>query len=451
MPNHFLARDVASRLHHRASYLSRQADITADLRDIANSDTSQMREAFEGRCREILSSYGYECETPSIEKPFAFANGIAFIPIHGLLINRLSWSWSFATGYNFIRSQHNAALADPDVELIVFDVNSPGGIASGCSELAREIFDGRSEKRSLAVVDARCYSAAYFLASAAERIVVTPSGGVGSIGVVSMHVDYSRMMDADGIKITFVTAGDEKVDGNPYEPLSERARASIQRDVDYHYGLFVEAVARHRDMSEDDVRATEAALFLPPEALDLGLIDAVSSPAEAVASFFNDLTSDAEAGDDEMSAANNQAPVATAPGMSAEQIQKLVAEGVSKGLADAKERSSAIKNCEEAKGKEKLASHLAEDTSLTVDAAKAILKNAAAEVPEPNNAARQQPSGFSAAMGNTKNPDVAADAALGGEGEGGDAEPGAVTNRLLANYNRISGRPVRLIGGKDAA
>jgi hypothetical protein len=54
-------------------------------------------------------------------------------------------------------------------------------------------------------------------------------------------------------------------------------------------------------------------------------------------------------------------------------------------------------------------------------------------------------------MGNTKNPDVAADAALGGEGEGGDAEPGAVTNRLLANYNRISGRPVRLIGGKDAA
>lgn len=455
MDNASLARDIAARLHHRASYLSRQADITADLRDIASSDMAQMRDGFAMRCRDVLSSYGY-CDPPSIEKPFAYAEGIAFIPIHGLLVNRLSWSWSFATGYNFIRSQLNAALADPDVERIVFDVNSPGGIASGCSELALEIFNSRTVKPSLAVVDARCYSAAYFLASAATRIVVTPSGGVGSIGVVSMHVDYSKMLDADGIAITFIVAGDEKVDGNPYEPLSDRARASIQRDVDYHYGLFVEAVARHRDMSEDDVRATQAALFQPPEALDAGLIDAVVSPVDAVANF-NELTSDADAGDDDMTEKttnNATATSAAAPvGMSQEAMQAMiaaeVAKGVAKGLSDSRERSVAIKNCEEAKDKPKLAAALADDTDLSVDAAKVILKAAAVETPESKTDARQAPSAFGNAMDNSPNPNVASDAAAGG-GEGGDgAEPGAVANRLLANYNRVSGRPVKLIGGTD--
>ncbi|PZP55979.1 MAG: S49 family peptidase, partial [Delftia acidovorans] len=117
-------------------------------------------------------------------KPFAFSGGFAIIPIHGSLINRYGGYYhGYVTGYNFIRSQMNAALADPDVEAIIFDVNSNGGEAAGCFELANEIFASRAVKPSFSVVDSNAYSAAYALGSAATKMAVIPSGGAGSIGV----------------------------------------------------------------------------------------------------------------------------------------------------------------------------------------------------------------------------------------------------------------------------
>lgn len=450
--NHF-ARDVASRLHHCAALLQPQYNgLIADLREIASVDLSKQREAFVARQTDILSSYGFD--PPESNKPFAYADGVAIIPIHGLLINRLSWSYSFATGYNFIRSQRNSALADPDVRLIVYDVNSPGGVASGCAELAREMFDSRGEKPSLAVVDARCYSAAYFLASAADRLVVTPSGGTGSIGCVAMHVDLSDMLSADGVKVTFIFAGAEKIDGNPYQRLSNRAKASIQRDVDYHYGLFVEAVARHRDLSEEDIRSTEGATFMPPEALDIGLIDAVETPAEAVAKFFNEITSDAEAGDEQMK--TNESTVAGAiapesvvqpaavPAMSQADIQAAITAGVAQALAADKARSSAIRTSEEAKGRETLAAHLVENTSMSAEEAVAVLAAAPKAVPAgdaPGADHRREATGFAAAMNGTANPNVGADSAHDGVA-GAASDPVETGSRLLNTYAQATGRKV---------
>ena len=282
MDFNFLARDVASRLHHRGSFLSPEhADVGAFLKALSAFEPS--KDQFEIRKLDILSAFSFTA--PTQDKPFAFADGMAIIPITGILVNRMSWSSSFATGYGFIRSQMQAALDDDDVDLIVYDVNSPGGVSSGCAELAQEMFDSRSAKPSLAVVDSMAYSAAYFLASAASRIAVAPSGGVGSIGCVAMHVDLSGMLAEDGVKITFIQAGDLKTDGNPYQPLSARAKENIQQDVDYHYGIFTDAVAKQRDMPSEDVRNTEAATYLPPEALDIGLVDVVETPSAALARF----------------------------------------------------------------------------------------------------------------------------------------------------------------------
>jgi signal peptide peptidase SppA len=374
---------------------------------------------------------------------------VAIIPIHGLLINRLSWSCSYATGYNFIRSQRMAALADPDVKLIAYDVNSHGGIASGCAELAREMFDSRAEKPSIAVVDARCYSAAYFLASACDKIVVTPSGGVGSIGCLSMHIDYSDMVAADGIKVTFIFAGADKVDGNPYERLSARAKATIQRDVDYHYGLFIEAVARHRGMSEDDVRATEAGCFLPPEALDNGLIDAIETPAEAVANFFNEITSDAEAeGDDEMTTATKdgtETAAAVAASLTQADVTKMVAEAMATAQTAERTRQAGIRNCDEAKGREPLANHLANDTDLSVDVAKGILAAAPKTSETTDTGGGQRPSGFAGAMDATGNPVIHPDNGTGATGTGADEDtPESRAGRLLSAYNAASGTVISL-------
>jgi ClpP class serine protease len=330
-------------------------------------------------------------------------------------------------------------------------VNSQGGLASGCAELAQEIFDGRAEKPSIAVVDARCYSAAYFLASACDKVVVTPSGGVGSIGCVSMHIDYSDMLNSDGVKVTFISAGAEKTDGNPYERLSARAKATIQRDVDYHYGLFVEAVARHRGMSEDDVRATEAGCFLPPEALDNGLIDAIETPAEAVATFFNEITSDAEAEDNEMTtkeANTNAEPVAAAAApLTRADIVQIVAEATATAQSTERTRQAGIRNCDEARGREALANHLASDTDLSVDMAKGILAAApkTEAAPDPNATTEQRPSGFEAAMDATGNPRIKPDAGTGAAGVGGEDDTPAVrAQRILHSYGAATGQVIEL-------
>jgi signal peptide peptidase SppA len=412
------ARDIAFRLHHRGALIERgHADVAAELRDIAVAELAAIKASFPVRMAELVSSYGYQ--EPVQAKPFAYASGVAFIPVHGLLVNRMSWSASFATGYDFIRAQTSAALADDDVKQIVYDVNSSGGLAAGCAELADFIYEKRGQKPSLAVVDSRCYSAAYFLASAADRVVVTPSGGVGSIGCVAVHVDFSQALENEGVKLTFIHEGAEKVDGNSYEPLSPRARESIQRDVSYHYGLFVEAVARHRGLSEDEVRATEARCYLPPEALELGLIDGIKTPVDAVS--------------------EKAEPTMTDPVMTAADVSRLVAEGIAQGLAAERSRSAAIRTCTEATGRENLAAHLAEATSLSVDEARAIL--AAAGKPEAGtDNPRQTPSGFAAAMDASQNPNVGADPAAG---DGGGDDSTATANRLLNNYAAASGRKIR--------
>src|SRR4051812_10951656 len=120
-----LTRDVAQRFHRRGALVEGTPDeISEQLREIAAADPIEIRAQFEQRRLDMLASYAL---TPAEQrsKPYAFSRGMAIIPVHGLLMNRLNWSASYATGYDFIRSQMNAALADPDVGMIVYDVNSP--------------------------------------------------------------------------------------------------------------------------------------------------------------------------------------------------------------------------------------------------------------------------------------------------------------------------------------
>jgi len=121
-------------------------------------------------------------------------------------------------------------------------------------ELATEIFNARGVKPVIAQVNAYAASAAYWIASAAEEMVVTPSGEVGSIGVFALHEDVSQLMEREGIKPTLISAGTFKVEGNPYEPLTDDAKAAIQDDVNAYYDMFVRAVARNRGAALKTVR-----------------------------------------------------------------------------------------------------------------------------------------------------------------------------------------------------
>ncbi len=405
-----------------------------DMRQLAAADTSLEEDEWNKRRKnELCQAYGFEGS--AADKPFAFFNGIAIIPIHGTLINRFSYSFGYVTGYNFIRTQLVAALADPDVAGIAFDVNSCGGEASGCFELADDIFLARGQKPMVAIVDSNCYSAAYALASAADTIIVTPSGGAGSIGVVAMHIDMSKMLADFGYKITFIYAGDHKVDGNPYEALAPDVKASIQADVDASRDEFVALVAQNRAMDSQKVLDTQAQIYRASDALSLGLIDQVTKPSEAVTSFFNELS-----GSDEIDDVDNPSQEQE---MENDQVQLTAEKEASirkEAAAAERTRMLGITGCDEAKDKAKLAAHLA-STDMSVEDAKKILAAAApekaAEVTSPvEQKADAEPNAFTKAMNSGDNPGVGAGA---GKTEENADSPQAKTARLLAAHKAATG------------
>lgn len=209
--------------------------------------------------------------------------GIAIIPIQGTLVQKLGTlrPYSGMTGYDGIRQSFLTAIDDPDVTGICLDIDSPGGEVAGCFDLADEIYQARGQKPIHAILSENAYSAAYALASAADRITVPRTGGVGSIGVIVMHVDWSQRIKADGFQVTIITYGDRKAESNPYNPLSEEAAAAIQKEVDTVGMMFVSTVARNRGVPEKEIRDTQAACFMAADGVALGLADEVLTPDAA--------------------------------------------------------------------------------------------------------------------------------------------------------------------------
>ncbi|MCP9269874.1 S49 family peptidase [Xenorhabdus sp. XENO-1] len=209
--------------------------------------------------------------------------GIAVIPVQGTLVQKLGSlrPYSGMTGYDGIRQVFLTALHDPKVKGICLDIDSPGGEVAGCFDLVDLIYQSRGEKPIHAILSENAYSAAYAIASAADKITVPRTGGVGSVGVIVIHCDWSQRIKEDGLTVTIITYGDRKAESNPYKSLSDEARQAIQDDVDVMGKLFVGTVARNRGISEKIIRDTQAACFLAADGVQLGLADAVVTPDDA--------------------------------------------------------------------------------------------------------------------------------------------------------------------------
>ena len=211
---------------------------------------------------------------------------VAVLPILGTIMPRASLmsEYSGGTSVQGFTKRFRQALADPEVGSIVLDVDSPGGQVGGVAELAAEIYNGRGTKPIVAVANGLAASAAYWLAASADELVVTPSGDVGSIGVFAMHQDVSAYMENEGVKVSFVSAGKFKTEGNPYEPLTDEARAAIQSRIDEFYNMFTSDVARGRGVDVKAVRAGfgEGRLVGAETAVRLGMADRVATFDEIV-------------------------------------------------------------------------------------------------------------------------------------------------------------------------
>ncbi|WP_010405446.1 S49 family peptidase, partial [Wolbachia endosymbiont of Nasonia vitripennis] len=205
--------------------------------------------------------------------------GIAIIRIYGVLTKKTEAFDHILdmTSYENIHEEIESALEDKSIETILLDIDSPGGEVNGVFDLADFIYSARGKKRIIAIANDDAYSAAYAIASSAEKVFVSRTSGVGSIGVIASHIDQSRFDEKQGIKYTTIFAGSRKNDLNPHEQMTSESLESLQKEVDRLYEMFVQLIARNRNLSIQAIKSTEAGLYFGEKAVEIGLADGVTT------------------------------------------------------------------------------------------------------------------------------------------------------------------------------
>ncbi|WP_109464399.1 S49 family peptidase [Albibacillus kandeliae] len=331
---------------------------------------------------------------------YRMIDNVAVIPITGVLVHRGAWigSYSGETSYEGIAAQIEAAASAQFCEGIALEIDSHGGEVAGCFDLADLIREVRETKPVQAFVADHAYSAAYAIASQADRIIVPRTGGVGSIGVICMHADYSRQLEEMGVKVTIIAAGQHKGDANPYEPLPDSVRDELEQEMESLRVIFAETVASGRGdrLSVEAALSTEARCLLASDAVAAGLADEVANPREAFERFVSETSGrrqpsamatqkglmpmtkvETNAPEDEVATPEDEAEQIIAPdedaddaSVGADQPEALASAPAEPAAVDQKKRIASILNADEAKGREELAKSLAFNSDMSAEEAK---------------------------------------------------------------------------------
>lgn len=212
------------------------------------------------------------------------AEGVAHVRVEGALAQK-AWScWMFGgDGYDAIESRVRAALDDPRSRALVIEYDSPGGEVAGCGVCADAIRSAAdaSGKPVVSYVGELAASAAYWLASASDKIVTPASGMLGSIGVIATRLEEAP--DAQGRKLHIIKSGARKADGHPLTAMGKEELAATQAKIDALADVFAGAVAERRGMTLAQVRGLEADVFIGADAVARGLADRVGNLSSAVA------------------------------------------------------------------------------------------------------------------------------------------------------------------------
>lgn len=321
------------------------------------------------------------------EGRFYHVGNVAVIPVVGTLVQRGGAFDALSGLVSYDRLEHavDSAMNDSYVDELIFDYDTPGGEAAGAFDTADRIYSRRGEKRMTAVVNEFAASGGFLLASTADEIVVPRTGYAGSIGVVTAHVDQSKALEKRGLAVTFVYAGDKKVDGNPYEPLPERVKAEWQAEIDAMYEIFVSTVARNLKIDAQRVRATQAGMFMGRAAVDAGLAHRVNTFANEVhnattvrrGGAFRLNTQRGETGMSDAERAEREKAIAEARAAGVAEgraaAEKDLSAAIAKAVGEERERIKAIVTSDEAQGRADLATHIAFETDTSAEAAGKLL------------------------------------------------------------------------------
>lgn len=221
------------------------------------------------------------------DPPYEMMGNVARIPVYGTLGKRMNLFSNMSGGasYERIGQQLQAALADPNVQAVLLDIDSPGGTVDGVQTLADQILAAQDQKPIVAHSDGQMASAAYWLGSAASKVMASTTALVGSIGVAGTHFDRSAQDAANGVKRTIISSGKYKRIANDAEPLSPEGQDYLQQVSDTYYQLFLDAVGKNRGLppAAVHVQMADGRDFVGRQALEAGLVDSIGSRDDALA------------------------------------------------------------------------------------------------------------------------------------------------------------------------
>lgn len=201
------------------------------------------------------------------------------IPVHGVLGKHLSSLEMMCGGCSVdeISKQIDAAEANYGIQKILFDFRSPGGNACGIPEIGEKI--AAISKATEAFTDSDCCSGAYWMASQCDLISCTQSANLGSVGVYSIYTDRSKQLENAGIKVNPIVAGEFKIAGAPFKPMTDEERQMLQEQVDYLHSKFKVAVNDGRN-GEIGLDLLEGQVFYGDQAVKNGFADRIVESIE---------------------------------------------------------------------------------------------------------------------------------------------------------------------------
>ncbi|VEA68468.1 Probable protease sohB [Serratia rubidaea] len=332
---------------------------------------------------EVAAAYGGS-RTSVTDHGYDIQDRIAIVPVSGTLVSKSASlrPYSGMTGYNGIVTRLQLAVNNPDVDGILLDMDTPGGMVAGGFDAADMVARLREQKPIWALANDMSCSAGQLLASACSRRLVTQTAKTGSIGVLMAHSNYAGNMEQLGVDVTLIFSGAHKVDGNPWGALPEDVRKSFQKKMDAMRQMFAEKVSAYSGLSVRAVLDTEAAVYTGQESVDVGLSDELVVNTDALQVMREALSRSTTIRSigGQMSAKNENQPVENVSTVSSDvAVSQPTASAadidaaVNAAVAAENTRIMGILGCDEAKGREASAQALASTPGMTVENAQRIL------------------------------------------------------------------------------
>lgn len=330
-------------------------------------------------------------------------DGVAIIPVTGPLFRyaNIFTAISGASSYELIARDFMSALENPQISSIILDIDSPGGEVNGVSELASMIFEARGTKPVIAYASGDAASGAYWIASAADEIVVSETSALGSIGVVGIYRGKSAKESTETVEIVSSQSPHKRLD-----PMSDDGRAKLQTRIDSMADVFVSTIARNRSVTADHVLEHYGGgdVMIGAHAVNAGLADRIGSLERLI----TELSSPKTQSPPQEGFFSSTQPKKEKKPMNLEQLKTdhpdLVASLHAEGSAKEKQRLKDILSCEAAEGRQKLAQEIALHTEINAMDAQHLMKSAPKDEPE-----KPQSSSFERVMSSIPNPEIAPD------------------------------------------